>query len=62
MENETIDICNECGNICEGNSKRIDDDVYCYYEDDHTSYGCYHQVYNEYMEEEKWLIHILKTL
>jgi len=54
MENETIDICNECGNICEGNSKRIDDEVYCYYEDDHTqSYGCYHRVYDEYMEQEK---------
>ena len=50
----SIDICNECGNIFEGNSKRINDEVYCYYEDDHTqSYGCFHRVYDEYMEQEK---------
>lgn len=51
---DSIDICCECEVICEGDSKRIGDDVYCYYTGDHFGdYGCYIEAKAEFDKEEE---------
>lgn len=46
---ESIDVCAECKEVCEGNSKYIEefDATYCYFEEPDGYSGCYADAYYE---------------